>query len=195
MNIFRLEITFFPLYIKHNESTCQIAPFYLAFLQVRMNFFLVNSPNFKRKNYTSPTIHFDERPSIHFRRNYLRCHPIKCIGGRLFTVDGRFDPKKEFCHNRLPAAYLPSAKQLMHWRLFLDDLLEPDDIPALQEFFGYALLPVTKAQKMLILIGKGGEGKFRVGLMLRSLLGENMNSVSIQKVETDRFARANLEYK
>lgn len=31
--------------------------------------------------------------------------------------------------------------------LFLDDLLEAEDIPALQEFFGYALLPVTKAQK------------------------------------------------
>lgn len=83
----------------------------------------------------------------------------------------------------------------MHWLRFLDDLLESDDIPALQEFFGYALLPVTKAQKMLILIGKGGEGKSRVGLVLRSLLGENMNSGSIQKVETDRFARADLEYK
>lgn len=48
---------------------------------------------------------------------------------------------------------------------------------------------------MLILIGKGGEGKSHVGLVLRSLLGENMNSGSIQKVETDRFARADLEYK
>lgn len=47
----------------------------------------------------------------------------------------------------------------------------------------------------MILIGKGGEGKSRVGLVLRSLLGENMNTGSIQKVETDRFARADLEYK
>lgn len=99
---------------------------------------------------------------------------------------------KEFCHNRLPAAYLPETSQTVQWLRFLDDLLEPEDIPALQEFFGYALLPVTKAQKMLNLIGKG---KARVGLLLRSLLGENMNTGSIQKVETDLFARADLEYK
>lgn len=51
----------------------------------------------------------------------------------------------------------------------------------MQEFFGYALLLVTKAQKMLILIGKGGEGKSRVGLVLRSLLGENMNTAAFRK--------------
>ncbi|MBR5547891.1 MAG: DNA primase [Clostridia bacterium] len=194
---------------------------------------------------------------VMFADHYLSRHPMRCIGGRLFTVDGlvedenalrweiygmirvdvttglakrtsqlleaiklachaaplpvqrdrihvangtyfldgHFEPVKEFCHNRLPAAYLPEAGQPVQWLRFLDDLLEAEDIPALQEFFGYALLPVTKAQKMLILIGKGGEGKSRVGLVLRSLLGENMNTGSIQKVETDRFARADLEYK
>ena len=48
---------------------------------------------------------------------------------------------------------------------------------------------------MMLLIGKGGEGKSRVGLVLRSILGNNMNTSSIQKVETNKFARADLEYK
>ena len=133
----------------------------------------------------------------------LACHaaplPVQTdrihVANGTYFLDGHFEPVKEFCHNRLPAAYLPEAGRPVQWLRFLDELLEAEDIPALQEFFGYALLPVTKAQKMLILIGKGGEGKSRVGLVLRSLLGENMNTGSIQKVETDRFARADLEYK
>ncbi len=35
---------------------------------------------------------------------------------------------------------------------------------------------------MLMLIGKGGEGKSRIGLVMRSLLGDSMNTTSIQKV-------------
>ena len=64
----------------------------------------------------------------------------------------------------------------------------------LQEFMGYMLIPSTKAQKMMMIIGKGGEGKLRIGLMLRELLGNNMYACSLQKIETDKFARANLEF-
>ena len=38
---------------------------------------------------------------------------------------------------------------------------------------------------MLIITGRGGEGKSRLGLVLRSLLGQNMNTGSIAKVETN----------
>ena len=65
----------------------------------------------------------------------------------------------------------------------------------MQEFLGYCLLPTTKGQKMLMLIGKGGEGKSRIGLVMRSLLGDSMNTTSIQKVESNRFSRADLENK
>ena len=59
----------------------------------------------------------------------------------------------------------------------------------------HCLLPVTKAQKMLLMVGKGGEGKSRIGLILRELFGSSMYTGSLQKVETNRFARADLEYK
>ncbi len=48
---------------------------------------------------------------------------------------------------------------------------------------------------MLMMIGKGGEGKSRIGLVIRSLLGDSMNTTSIQKVESNRFSRADLENK
>ena len=65
----------------------------------------------------------------------------------------------------------------------------------MQEFLGYCLLPTTKGQKMLILIGKGGEDKSRIGLVMRSLLGDSMTLLSIQKVESNRFSCADLENK
>ena len=46
-----------------------------------------------------------------------------------------------------------------------------------------------------VVIGKGGEGKSRIGLVMRSLLGDSMNTTSIQKVESNRFSRADLENK
>ena len=48
---------------------------------------------------------------------------------------------------------------------------------------------------MLLMVGKGGEGKSRIGLILRELFGSSMYTGSLQKVETNRFARADLEYK
>ena len=118
---------------------------------------------------------------------------IHVANGTLF-LDGRFSEHKDFCRNRLPVAYHINAPQPVKWLHFLSQLLEPEDIPTLQEFMGYCLIPSTKGQKMLILTGKGGEGKSRIGLVLRALLGSNMNTGSIAKIETSPFARADLEH-
>ena len=110
--------------------------------------------------------------------------------GTYFMEDRRFTPEKEFCLNRLPVRYNPEAPDPVRWKKFLDELLYPEDIPTLQEFMGYTLLPSNKGQKMMIIIGNGGEGKSRIALVLRSLHGDNMNLYSIQKLATDKFARA-----
>ena len=109
-------------------------------------------------------------------------------------LDGGFTEDREFCINRLPVRYNPDAPTPVLWLRFLSDLLEPEDIPTLQEYIGYCLIPSTKGQKMLMLTGRGGEGKSRIGLVLRALLGDNMNTGSISKVETNPFARADLEH-
>ena len=108
---------------------------------------------------------------------------------------GELRPEKEFCLNRLKVAYNPAAPPPVTWLKFVEELLEPGDILTLQEFMGYCLIPSNKAQKMLVIVGKGGEGKSRIGLVMQEILGDNMNITSIQKVETNRFARADLEYK
>lgn len=116
------------------------------------------------------------------------------VANGTFFLNGTFSEAKDFCVNRLPVRYVPDAPPPVKWLAFLDDLLAPDDILTLQEFMGYCLIPSTKGQKMLIITGRGGEGKSRLGLVLRALLGGNMNTGSIAKVETSPFARADLEH-
>lgn len=118
---------------------------------------------------------------------------IHVKNGTLF-LDGRLTSDKEYCRNRLPVAYNADAPQPAAWLHFLSELLETEDIITLQEFMGYCLVPSTKGQKMLMLIGRGGEGKSRIGLVLHALLGSNMSTGNISKIETNRFASANLEH-
>ena len=120
---------------------------------------------------------------------------LHLANGTLF-LDGTFtEGKPDIVRCRLPVAYNPNGPVPTRWLAYLEGLLYPEDIPTLQEFLGYCLLPTTKGQKMLMLIGKGGEGKSRIGLVMRSLLGDSMNTTSIQKVESNRFSRADLENK
>lgn len=118
---------------------------------------------------------------------------IHAANGTLF-LDGTFTEKKEYCRNRLPVRYDPNADMPPQWITFLDQLLETEDIYTLQEYMGYCLIPTTKAQKMLMLIGQGGEGKSRVGVVMRAIFGDNMANGNLAKVETNRFARADLEH-
>lgn len=121
---------------------------------------------------------------------------VDCIhlkNGIYHLADGTFQESRLFCRNRLPVAYNPKAAKPERWLAFLNELLEPEDIPTLQEYLGYCLIPCTKGQKMMFLLGKGGEGKSRIGLVLKKLMGDAVSNGSIQKVETSRFARADLE--
>ncbi len=118
---------------------------------------------------------------------------IHVANGTLF-LDGSFTEEKTYCRNRLTVAYDPEAPFPEKWLQFLNELLIPEDILTLQEYMGYCLIPTTKAQKMLMLVGKGGEGKSRIGIVMRAIFGDNMANGNLTKVETNRFARADLEH-
>ena len=119
---------------------------------------------------------------------------IHVQNGILYT-NGTFVPNKKFCISRLDVNYCPTAPKPEKWLKYLDELLEPDDIPTLQEFIGYCLIPSTKAQTMLFLIGSGGEGKGVTGEVLSAMFRNSMVTGKIQKIATDRFIGADLENK
>ena len=118
---------------------------------------------------------------------------IHVANGTLF-LSGAFQAEKEFCRNRLPVNYDPTAPQPVTWLRFLPDLLEAEDILTLQEYLGYCLIPTNRGQVMMLLKGNGGEGKSRIGVVMQKMLGSNLKNGSIAKVERSPFARADLEH-
>lgn len=78
------------------------------------------------------------------------------------------------------------------WLEFLNNLLEKDDIEILQKYMGYCLIPTTKLQQALFIIGQGGEGKSRIGLIMEKLWGNFIVKSKIHKIEQDRFVTATM---
>ena len=79
-------------------------------------------------------------------------YPIEqdCIhlqNGVYHLPDGSFQESRLFCQNRLPVRYDPKAASPDRWLTFLHELLDDADIPTLQEYLGYCLIPSTKGQK------------------------------------------------
>ena len=119
---------------------------------------------------------------------------IHLSNGTLF-LDGTFaEGKPENVRNRFPVAYNPNAPKPVLWLQFLDGLLYPEDIPTLQEYIGYCLIPSNKGQRMMVIKGNGGEGKSQIGAVLSAIFGMNMKDGSIGKISENRFARADLEH-
>ncbi len=85
------------------------------------------------------------------------------VANGTYFMDGSFTADKSYCNNRLTVSYNPDAPTPKTLAAISVRTAATEDIPTLQEFLGYCLLPTTKGQKMLMLIGKGGEGKSRIG--------------------------------
>ncbi len=117
------------------------------------------------------------------------------VANGTLLLDGRFiEGKPEIVRSRLPVAYNPNAPAPVLWLNFLDGLLYAEDIPTLQEFIGYCLIPSNKGQRMMVIKGNGGEGKSQIGAVLATIFGTNMKDGSIGKISENRFARADLEH-
>ena len=120
---------------------------------------------------------------------------IYCKESTSLTLDRQGDPfpieEEVFSLTRLPVAYKPSSVCPTFLR-YLSDLFYEDDIPAIQEYIGYCLVPCTRAQAGLFIRGKGGEGKSVLRDVLMNLFGHAAIQESIDQFE-GRFIIANLE--
>lgn len=94
---------------------------------------------------------------------------------------------------RASVEYNQSAPTPENFLKFLRELLYEEDIPVLQEYLGYILLPTNKAQKMATLTGRGGEGKSRLGAVLSAILKSVMVTGSVAKLQENRFLFSTLE--
>ena len=128
----------------------------------------------------------------------VRENEIHLLNGVLKT-DGTWIPERRFCINRLNIFYRPEIWKGVYYpdnfMLFLMELLDMEDIYTLQEYLGYCLIPSTKGQAMMFIIGNGGEGKSRIGVVLQEIFKNSMLTGSFQRIETDKFFRYNLQNK
>lgn len=105
---------------------------------------------------------------------------------------GRYNPSPYRLKVNLPFDF-PATPNYLKW---LSDLLEPQDRFVLREYLGYCLVPSTKSQKALFLVGEGGAGKSVLGVILESILGEAMvSTANTQEFLVDKFKLPELENK
>lgn len=109
----------------------------------------------------------------------------------------RFVPEKKFCPYRIPVDFDPTPNDgklrfNMRFTAFLLSLFSHEDMMTLLEFLGYCLLPTTKAQTAMFVVGNGGEGKSVIGSVVGKLFGKNMYGGSVHKLDEDKFYMANL---
>lgn len=103
-----------------------------------------------------------------------------------------FDPEKVFTY-KLEAEYDPT-KQCPKFTTFINQVLDKEDIPTLQEYMGYCLVPAMPYHKMLWLYGVGRNGKGRITATLRALFGqERCEALNLEDLNgNNRFAVARL---
>ncbi|HIE29270.1 TPA: hypothetical protein EYP66_18520, partial [Candidatus Poribacteria bacterium] len=86
-----------------------------------------------------------------------------------------------------PEADCPEIKK------FFSEVLHQDDIPVIEELFGYCLYRDYFIQKAFMFVGEGNNGKSTLISLLREFLGKaNVSSKSLQELVEDRFATSEL---
>lgn len=122
---------------------------------------------------------------------------IYCRNGITINVlkDGTFETVEEdiFTLTRIGADYDGSA-DCPTFLKYLNDLFYEEDIPAVQEYFGYCLIPCTRAQAGMFIKGKGGEGKSVLRDVIMALFGKAAIQEYVHELG-ERFTIANLENK
>lgn len=96
----------------------------------------------------------------------------------------------------LPYEYNPQipCDMFLH---FMSEVLSPQEVSLVQEWFGYCLIPVNLANKLMIFYGLGANGKSVILLILKLLLGEeNVSYMPLQSfLPESRFGLAATEGK
>jgi len=94
--------------------------------------------------------------------------------------------------NKLPVDYKPEVECKLSMQVF-NDVLAPEDMNILQEWFGFCLYRQYFIKKALILTGDKNTGKTTILNILSLLIGgNNISGISLHELGTDRFASSDL---
>lgn len=101
------------------------------------------------------------------------------------------DSKYRFTY-QFPIKYVPGATCPASIA-FLEQILNPDQLKVVQEWMGYYFYRLYSHKKAIIFVGEGDTGKTTLLETIIHLIGkENISSVSLHKMTSDKFAAAHL---
>lgn len=96
---------------------------------------------------------------------------------------------------QVPVTFDASA-DCPNFKKFLAEVLNEEDIPIVQELFGYCLAQTHVIHKAFLFTGGGRNGKSTLLSVLKTFLGaHNVSSVSIQNLSNNQFALSDLRNK
>ena len=102
------------------------------------------------------------------------------------------DPEEEIPITKIPVKYDPDAK-CPYIRNFFHDVVSREDVPILQEMFGYCLWKAYPIAKAFMLVGNGANGKSTLLNLLERLIGkQNIATPSLQELVNNKFSKVRL---
>jgi len=100
---------------------------------------------------------------------------------------------EDYVTNKLPVVYNPEAKAETFNKFLREVVATELEVTTIKEIFAYCLYRDYPFQKAVMLVGDGSNGKSTLLQVLISFLGrENIAAVSLQDLEKNRFAAAQL---
>lgn len=147
----------------------------------------------RRDNRVLETLHYISDGSI-FDMPKTNPWVINLANGRLNWRSGELEPHDSnvFEITQIPHRFDPSATCPL-FEEFLSTTVDDDVVPLIEEMMGYCLIADTRYEKAFGLVGDGANGKGVLLDTLVELLGrENISNLSLQTIEENRFAAAEL---
>jgi putative DNA primase/helicase len=127
-------------------------------------------------------INFKAEIRRHMRdRNQIERAHINVCSDKIVVENGILDIKLHHLEpftpafvasTKIPVAYNPDA-DAYEFETVIEEILDKEDIPVMQELFGYCLVMSYKAGVSFWFLGEGGNGKSTVIEVLESMLGLN----------------------
>lgn len=103
-----------------------------------------------------------------------------------------FTPKEKH-FNKLPVEYKEGIECQNILKHFSEVLQSKNDLPVLQELFGYLLYREYKIEKAFMFTGSGRNGKGKTLELMKRFIGiDNCSNITLQHIESDNFAMGEL---
>ena len=103
----------------------------------------------------------------------------------------KFSPDKIFL-NKIPLSYHKESHPEDILK-FIKEVVQEEDIPLIQEIFGFTLFKKYNIQKAIMFLGDGANGKSRLLELLKIFVGDdNCSNVTLGDLENDEWAPAYL---